>query len=164
VAGLSLASFAIRSCFVDTLSGFKAPSCFSETTLLTTVPRFPRPGPPQAAFPDVNSTIRALRLPVPTTDPHIYSLVPSNFASPSSLPRSASYREFACNASVLDYSESEHQLRAWPDTAVYTFAWQMTYERENGPKRESGTDQLVLGRIGACWRVLFRYIYFSPAV
>jgi hypothetical protein len=74
-----------------------------------------------------------------------------------------SYREFARNAAVLDYSEHEHKLRAWPDTAVYTFAWQMRYERDNGPHRESGTDQLVLGRCGAHWRVLFRYIYFSPA-
>jgi ketosteroid isomerase-like protein len=73
-----------------------------------------------------------------------------------------SYREFASNASVLDYSESEHKLRTWPDTAVYTFAWKMTYVRENGAKRESGTDQLVLGRRGVHWRVLFRYIYFAP--
>jgi len=73
-----------------------------------------------------------------------------------------SYREFACNAAVLDYSESEHRLRVWPDTAVYTFDWRMTYARENAPKRESGTDQLVLGRCGAHWRVLFRYIYFAP--
>jgi hypothetical protein len=39
----------------------------------------------------------------------------------------------------------------------------MTYERENGSKLESGTDQLVLGRFGARWRVLFRYIHFSSA-
>jgi hypothetical protein len=55
MAGLILASPAIRSCFVDTLSGFKAPSCFSETTLFTTVLRFPRSGPLPAAFPDVSS-------------------------------------------------------------------------------------------------------------
>lgn len=73
-----------------------------------------------------------------------------------------SYREFAANAAVLDYSESDHRLRAWSDTAVYTFAWQMTYARESGPKRESGTDQLVLGRVGDSWRVMFRYIFFSP--
>jgi hypothetical protein len=92
MAGLFLASPAIRSCFVDTLSGFKAPSCFSETTLFTTVPRFPRSGPPRAAFPDVSSTIRALRLPVPTTGPLIYSLARSNFASPGSLPRGGDFR------------------------------------------------------------------------
>ena len=74
-----------------------------------------------------------------------------------------SYREFASNAAVLEYSESEHKLREWHDTAVYTFAWQMTYAREHGPKRESGTDQLVLRRDGTDWRVLFRYIYFAPS-
>jgi hypothetical protein len=92
MAGLFLASSAIRSCFVDTLSGFKAPSCFSETTLFTTVPRFPRPGPPRAAFPDVDSTIRALRLPAPTTESLMYSLPRSDSASPSSLPRSGDLR------------------------------------------------------------------------
>jgi ketosteroid isomerase-like protein len=75
-----------------------------------------------------------------------------------------SYREFASNAAVIDYSESEHKLREWQDTAVYTFSWQMTYAREQGPKRESGTDQLVLGRHGTDWRVLFRYIYFTPSI
>lgn len=73
-----------------------------------------------------------------------------------------SYREFATNAAVIEYEESDHQLRIWPDTAVYTFTWQMTYTRDKGPKREAGTDQIVLGRIGDEWRVLFRYIYFAP--
>ena len=74
-----------------------------------------------------------------------------------------SYREFATNAAVLEYEESDHQLRLWPDTAVYTFTWQMTYARDRGPKREAGTDQLVLGRSGEEWRVLFRYIHFQPS-
>jgi hypothetical protein len=68
------------------------------------------------------------------------------------------YAEYAVGGKACAES-----YRAWPDTAVYTFAWQMTYERENGPHREAGTDQLVLGRFGAHWRVLFRHIYFSPA-
>lgn len=73
-----------------------------------------------------------------------------------------SYREFATNAAILEYEESDHQLRLWPDTAVYTFAWQMTYARDGGPKRDAGTDQLFLGRFGDDWRVLFRYIHFAP--
>jgi hypothetical protein len=73
-----------------------------------------------------------------------------------------SYREFATNAAVIEYAESDHQLRIWPDTAVYTFTWQMTYTRDKGPNREVGTDQIVLGRFGESWRVLFRYIYFAP--
>ena len=75
-----------------------------------------------------------------------------------------SYREFGSNAAVLDYSESEHKLRVWQDTAVYTFARQMTYAREQGPKREAGTDQIVFGHTRTGWRVLFRYIHFSPSI
>jgi hypothetical protein len=53
--------------------------------------RFPRPGPPEAAFPDVGSTIRALRLPASTTGSLIDSLPRSNFVSPSSLLRSGDF-------------------------------------------------------------------------
>src|SRR4029077_19580426 len=41
----------------------KHPPVFLKSDSVTTVPRFPRSGPPAAAFPDVISTIRALRLP-----------------------------------------------------------------------------------------------------
>ena len=74
-----------------------------------------------------------------------------------------SYREFATNAAVLSYSENDHVLRVWERTAVYTFSWRMTYKRDNGPKAEFGTDQLVLALNQSTWRVLFRYIYFAPA-
>src|SRR5450759_857273 len=43
-----------------------------------------------------------------------------------------SYREFATNAAVLTYSESSHALRTWESTAVYTFAWEMEYQRQEG--------------------------------
>jgi ketosteroid isomerase-like protein len=74
-----------------------------------------------------------------------------------------SYREFANNASVLAYSESGHSLHIWQTTAIYTFAWEMTYQREQGPKQETGTDQLVfqLGTNG--WQLVWRYISFEQA-
>ncbi len=74
-----------------------------------------------------------------------------------------SYREFATNAAVLSYSESDHVLSLWEGTAVYTFSWNMTYQRDNGPKAEFGNDQLVLALEQSTWRVLFRYIYFAPS-
>ena len=76
---------------------------------------------------------------------------------------SESYREFASNAAVLDYVESNHGLRIWGGTSVYTFSWRMTYRRDSGPKTEEGTDQLVLGWDGDVWWVLFRYIHFAPS-
>lgn len=74
-----------------------------------------------------------------------------------------SYREFARNAAILKYAESHHELHSWADTAVYTFSWEITFQLGHGPQMESGTDQLVLSRFGSDWRVVFRYIYFSPS-
>ena len=74
-----------------------------------------------------------------------------------------SYREFAVNADVLAYSESRHELRIWECTAVYTFAWAMSYQRDQGPKLESGTDQLVFEASPDGWQVVWRYIYFQPS-
>ena len=74
-----------------------------------------------------------------------------------------SYREFATNAAVLSYSETSHTLRVWGATAVYTFAWEMQYQREAGPKREAGTDQLVFELVGGRWQLVWRYVYFEPS-
>ena len=74
-----------------------------------------------------------------------------------------SYREFATNAAVLEYSESRHMLRTWDTAAVYTFAWKMAYQREGGPKTEEGTDQLFFALGAAGWQVIWRYIHFQPS-
>lgn len=74
-----------------------------------------------------------------------------------------SYREFATNADVLSYDESSHSLRIWQSVAVYTFAWEMQYQRTNGPKREAGTDQLVFEFTQGRWQLVWRYIYFEPS-
>lgn len=74
----------------------------------------------------------------------------------------ASYREFASNAAVLSYTETDQVLRTWGTTAVYTFSWNMEYQREKGPRREAGTDELVLELSEGRWQVIFRHIYFAP--
>lgn len=76
---------------------------------------------------------------------------------------SESYREFATNANVLEYSESNHELRIWEASAVYTFSWKMTYRRGGGPKTEAGTDQLFLELGSSGWQVVWRYIHFQPS-
>jgi hypothetical protein len=72
-----------------------------------------------------------------------------------------SYREFATNAAVLSYSESAHSLRIWETTAVYTYAWEMIYQRQAGPSHESGSDQLVFQLGAGGWQLVWRYIYFG---
>ena len=74
-----------------------------------------------------------------------------------------SYREFASNAAVLEYAESNHCLRTWETSAVYTFNWSMTYQRDSGPRSEEGTDQLVFGFGPSGWQVVWRCIDFRPS-
>ena len=73
-----------------------------------------------------------------------------------------SYREFATNAAVPSYSESSHMLRTWATTAVYTFAWEMKYQRQEGIRREAGTDQLVFEYESGRWQLVWRYVFFDP--
>lgn len=74
-----------------------------------------------------------------------------------------SYIEFASNAAVLAYSESTHALHIWESVAVYTFSWEMEYQRDNGPKLETGTDQLVFQRGPTAWQLVCRTLYFAPS-
>ncbi len=74
-----------------------------------------------------------------------------------------SYIEFANNAAVLAYVESAPTLRVWENVAVHTFAWDMTYQRDQGARRESGTDQLVFELSAAGWQLVWRYIHFAPS-
>jgi Domain of unknown function (DUF4440) len=75
-----------------------------------------------------------------------------------------SYREFARNTAIVRYVEFNHELHCWPNTAVYTFSWEITFQLGHGPQRETGTDQLILSLFGDAWKVVFRYIYFAPSV
>jgi hypothetical protein len=75
-----------------------------------------------------------------------------------------SYREFAMNAAVLSYTESNPSLNIWDCTAVYTFAWDMSYQRESGPIHETGADQMVFQLSQRGWQLVWRYIFFNPAL
>ena len=78
MAECTLGSMAIRPCFVDTLSGFNAPSVFLKNDSIAPVPPFPSTGSARAAFPSVLSTMKALRLPVPNTGSLMDSLARPN--------------------------------------------------------------------------------------
>jgi uncharacterized protein (TIGR02246 family) len=74
-----------------------------------------------------------------------------------------SYWEFATNAQVLSYSESAHVVQLRDTTAIYTFKWEMLYQRKDYQKRESGTDQLVFGLAAGRWQIVWRYVYFEES-
>jgi len=72
-----------------------------------------------------------------------------------------SYREFAENATVIEYAEGQPSVQVFGDAAVCFYSWKMTFAREDGPKTESGFDQFVLSRRDGAWRVAFRLMTFG---
>jgi hypothetical protein len=74
-----------------------------------------------------------------------------------------SYHEFATNAAVLQYTESEPLVEVFDSVAICAYTWTMTYRRADQPETESGSDQFVLSRSGSQWRVVCRYMSFEPS-
>ena len=74
-----------------------------------------------------------------------------------------SYREFANDAGVLEYSEADHAVNLWGTTAVCTYSWVMTYRRGATSSREAGTDQFVCAFSSGQWVVVWRAITFQAA-
>lgn len=95
---------------------------FLKSDSVTTVPRFPRPGPPEAAFPDVISTIRALRLPAPSTRLLMNLLPRSRFCSPRSLLCGAEHPRRpgpALSRGTISYSKQvEHRSSQVPGESI----------------------------------------------
>jgi uncharacterized protein (TIGR02246 family) len=73
-----------------------------------------------------------------------------------------SYEEFIRNATILDYKESEPVVRAWGNTAVATYDWEMAYEMNSQAGREAGTDLFVFEREAGRWVAVWRAIQFAP--
>ena len=74
-----------------------------------------------------------------------------------------SYREFANDAGVLDYSEADHAVYVWGIVAVSTYSWTITYERGGNRSTEAGTDQFVCALFSDQWLVVSRAIMFQAA-
>jgi ketosteroid isomerase-like protein len=74
-----------------------------------------------------------------------------------------SYRDFANDTGVLEYSETDQAVRVWGTTAVYTYSRAMTYQRGDSRSCEAGTDQFVCVFLNDHWAVVWRAIAFQPA-
>jgi ketosteroid isomerase-like protein len=74
-----------------------------------------------------------------------------------------SYREFANDANVVEYSEADHAVTVWGTTAVCTYSWVMTYRRADSHSRDTGTDQFVCSFASGRWVVVWRAITLRAA-
>ena len=72
-----------------------------------------------------------------------------------------SYRQFANDAVVLEYSEADHTVYVWGIVAVSTYSWTITYERGGIRSTDAGTDQFVCASYSDQWLVVSRAIMFQ---
>jgi hypothetical protein len=98
----------------------KHPQCFSKATLYYGAP-LPSAGSARTAFPSVISTVRALRLPAPTTGSLIYSFPRCNFSPPRSLPCGGGIRRARSRSSrgTISYMKLlEHRISQVPGESI----------------------------------------------
>lgn len=70
----------------------------------------------------------------------------------------ASYADFASEARVSAYDESEHVVDVFGDTAVVSYRYEIEYELDGEPQHDTGRDLFVFARgdNDDHWRVVWR--------
>ena len=66
------------------------------------------------------------------------------------------YEDFVVKATLHACRLSEPRVDVWGDTAVVTYAWEMTYEIDGEVDQNSGQDAFLLVRTPAGWRATWR--------
>jgi uncharacterized protein (TIGR02246 family) len=72
-----------------------------------------------------------------------------------------SYADFARAAKVRECRLADPDVEVSGDTAVATYAWEMTYEMQGREHHESGHDLYVLSRTDGRWRAVWRAVLMS---
>jgi hypothetical protein len=68
------------------------------------------------------------------------------------------YREFMSSAQVLEYDESDVAIDVWESTAVATYRYRITWQREGKMHRDTGHDVFVFLRQESRWQVVWRTV------
>jgi hypothetical protein len=68
------------------------------------------------------------------------------------------YRDFAERAIIETYTEDPAWIGVWTDTAIASYAWDMTWTDEEGFHAASGQDVLTLAKEEGAWRVVGRML------
>jgi ketosteroid isomerase-like protein len=73
-----------------------------------------------------------------------------------------SYREFSGTASIRSFEESQHVVLVWGDTAVASYKFEIEYDLDGLPHRDTGYDLFVFTRQGGDWLAVWRAILPAP--
>lgn len=71
-----------------------------------------------------------------------------------------SYADFMKRSDVTGYSESNHFVHEWGDTAVAGFDWSMTWIQDGKSDQGSGQDMFVFKRRGNRWIAVLRVMLY----
>jgi uncharacterized protein (TIGR02246 family) len=74
-----------------------------------------------------------------------------------------SYVDFLAAARVHEYTESDHQIDVWGDTAVATYRFVMAWEMGGQSYREAGHDLFVFSREDGRWLAVWRTLQSAPS-
>lgn len=152
---------AIRSCFVDTLSGFNAPSVFhTSDSVSTTSPSLVRV--PSSRVPRCQRYYETLRLPVQNACPLMVSLAGSNACSVvcsrsaeaagepgrvASSDRSDTYvGSYTGSLRFLGNPSNASAMRSDPDRSSTTSPWQPHQCCPHSQPHEGTSDHMISGR------------------
>ena len=71
-----------------------------------------------------------------------------------------SYSDFMQKSELTDYSESNHFVHEWGDTAVAGFDWSMSWIQDGKTDQGSGQDMFVFERRGDRWIAVLRVMLY----
>src|SRR5262249_49972052 len=71
-----------------------------------------------------------------------------------------SYADFVAQSKIVEFSESDHVIDVWGETAAITYNWTMTYEQKEETKRDSGQEMFVFVRRNQRWIAVLRVMLF----
>jgi|SRR5436190_4834569 len=74
-----------------------------------------------------------------------------------------SYVDFVRQAVIKKCELSDPVIDQSGDTAIATYAWEMTYELEGREYHESGHDLFVLARVEGRWQAIWRAMFPAQA-
>jgi hypothetical protein len=75
-----------------------------------------------------------------------------------------SYVDFVRQAAVSACTLSTPDVDVWGDTAVATYAWKVTYERNGEQCQDSGHDVFAFVRSGGRWLAVWRAVLLAKSV
>ncbi|MFO7769366.1 MAG: nuclear transport factor 2 family protein [bacterium] len=67
-----------------------------------------------------------------------------------------SYEDFTRQAVTREFEEFDHSVDLFGDSAVATYRFRVTYERNGEARRVEGSEILVFRRMGQGWQAIWR--------